>query len=99
MSLQLLAQLGFYLLLVGPVVAAILAFKATPPVSTVARHYLLLSWLAYGAATAWCLWACFFARESGGIGNGVFLIIAIPLGVIAGILFSVWRAARPPAYV
>ena len=93
-----LIQIGFLLLVVGPVVAGMLAAKASPPVSTFARHYLLLTWLAYGAATGWCLWTCFFVRSTG-IGNGVFLIIAIPLGVITGVLFSVWRATDRDVFV
>ncbi|QSQ19053.1 hypothetical protein JY651_27295 [Pyxidicoccus parkwayensis] len=98
--LSVLLQLGFFLLVAGPIAAGILASQASPPVSTLARHYLVLSWLAYGAATAWCLWTCFFVRSTGvGIGNGIFLIIAIPLGFIAGVLFSVWRATDRDTFV
>jgi hypothetical protein len=93
MDVSVLIQLGFYVLVVGPIIATVLAFKAPPPADTFARYYLLLTWLVYGAATAWCLWTGFF-KPSSGIGNGVFLIIAIPLSVITGIAFSVWRAAH-----
>ena len=92
-------QIGFYVLLVGPVIAGVLAFQAPPPVRTFARYYLLLAWLAYGAATGWCLWTSFQPLTGAGIGNGVFLIIAIPLGVVTLILLGVWRAALRHAYV
>ncbi|AKJ00360.1 hypothetical protein ATI61_104234 [Archangium gephyra] len=88
-----LLQLGFYALIVGPIIAGVLAFKASLPTGTYARLYLVFTWLLYGAATAWCLWACFF-KPSSGIGNGVFLLIALPLGLVTGIVFSVWRAAN-----
>lgn len=92
LDISIVLQLAGYLLVAGPIIAAVLAFKAPPPIDTFARYYLLLTWLAYGSATAWCLWAC-FVKPSSGIGNGVFLLIAIPLSVITGILFSVWRSA------
>ena len=93
-----LLQVGFYLFVVAPVVAAILSFKASPPIRQMARYVLLVNWLAYGAATLGCLYLAFF-KQSSGIGNGVFLIIAIPVGLIAVIGFGVWKAAIRHGYV
>jgi hypothetical protein len=99
LDLSALIQLGFLLLVAGPVVAGILAAKAPPPTATLARLYLLLAWLAYGAATGWCLWTCFFVRSTvASIGNGVFFIIAIPLAVVTGIIFSVWLATNRESF-
>jgi hypothetical protein len=88
----------FLLFVLAPVVAAILAFKGPPGVRSLARVVLLFSWLANAAATLACLRYA-FARPSSGIGNGVLLLPAIPLAVLALLWFGIWRAARRHAYV
>src|ERR1700682_66073 len=93
-----LLQFGFFVFVVAPVVAAILSFKASPPIRQAARYVLLVNWLAYGAATLACLYLAFF-KQSSGIGNGVFLIIAIPVALIGVIAFGVWKAAIRHGYV
>jgi preprotein translocase subunit SecY len=93
-----LLQIGFYVFVVAPVVAAILSFKGPPPLRQASRYVLLVNWLAYGGATLACLYLAFF-KQSSGIGNGVFLIIAIPVALIAVIVFGVWKAAIRYGYV
>ncbi|WP_375768333.1 hypothetical protein NR798_42740 [Archangium gephyra] len=91
-------QLAFLLLVVAPIAAMFLSFKGSPGVRRLSRFILLAAWLVYGIATLACLWAGFF-KPSTGIGHGIFLIIAIPVGIVAGIGFSVWRAAHRHEYV
>lgn len=86
-------QLAFFVLFGLPVTAMILAFTGSPGLRRASRYVLALTWLAYGAATAWCLWTAFFVPSKGGIGNGVFLFIAAPTGLFAAINFMMWRAA------
>lgn len=90
-----IVQLVFFLLVVAPIVSMFLAFlRSSAGTRRVARSILVLAWLLYGGVTAWCLWTGFFVKGTGvGVGNGVFVLIAIPVGVFAGILFSVWLAA------
>jgi hypothetical protein len=95
-----LQQLVFFVLFGLPVTAMFLAFKGSPGIRRASRYVVALTWLAYGAATAWCLWVVFFKPSTGvGVGNGIFLIIALPVGLFAGINFTVWRAALRHEYV
>ena len=94
MLTSLIVQLAFVLFVVAPFVSLFLAFSRSEGTRQFARSILFWAWLVYGAVTGWCLWAGFFAKpSSAGVGNGVFIIIAIPVGVVAGIFFSVWKAA------
>jgi preprotein translocase subunit SecY len=90
---SLILQLIFLLVVVAPFLSLFLAFSSSQGTRQFARFILFWAWLGYGAGTLWCLWQA-FAGKSSGIGNGVFLIIAIPVGVVAMILFSVWTAAH-----
>jgi hypothetical protein len=93
-----LIKIAFYLFGVAPIAAAVLAFKGSPPVRTIARFTLLVAFLAYGTATITCLWLALGKRPSSGIGNGVFLLFTIPLTAIGLVWFALWRAARRYAY-
>ena len=87
----------FTLFVVAPAAAAVLAFKGPPVVRQVARYVLLVASLAHAAATVvFSRYA--FAKPSSGIGNGVFLLLAIPVGFFAILWFGVWRAARRYEY-
>jgi hypothetical protein len=88
----------FTLFVVAPIAAAILAFKGPPPVRQIARWVLLSAWLAHTAAVLACLRYAFVAPSSG-IGNGVFLLLAMPFALFAVLAFGVWRAARRQEYV
>jgi preprotein translocase subunit SecY len=90
---SLILQLLFFLFVVAPLASVFLAFSSSEGTRQVARFILLSAWLAYGGATLVCLWLGFFKQSSGGIGNGVFLIIAIPVGVVAMFLYSIWTSA------
>lgn len=90
---------GFFtLFVVAPAVAAVPAFKGPPLVRQVSRWILLGAWLAHAAATIACLRYA-VAQPSTGIGNGVFLLIAIPVALFTLLWFGVWRAARRHEYV
>jgi hypothetical protein len=88
----------FTLFVVAPVMAAILAFKGAPSVRQIARWLLLSAWLVHAVATLACLRYA-FAEPSSGIGNGVFLLVAIPLALFAVLCFGFWRAARRHEYL
>jgi hypothetical protein len=93
-----LLKVFFNLFVLAPVAAAILAFKGPPVVRQIARWVLLIAWLAHGAAVLACLRYA-FGKPSSGIGNGVFLLVAIPVALFAVLWFGVWRAARRHEYV
>ena len=93
-----LLQTAFLLFVAAPVVAAILAFKGPPLVRQIARIVLLCAWLAQAAATMGCVRYA-FAEPSSGIGNGVFLLVAIFTALFAVIWFGLWRGARRHEYV
>ncbi len=93
-----LFRTAFYLFVLAPAVATVLAFKGPRSVWPIARGVLLLGWLGYAAGTVACLWYA-FAKPQSGIGNGVFLLVAIPIALFALIGFGVWRAARRHGYV
>src|SRR4051812_3226758 len=93
-----LLSTGIMAFVVAPIVAAVLAFKGGPSVRPVARFVLLCGWLANTVATVACLRAA-FGRPSSGIGNGVFFLIALPVGFFTILWFAIWRAARRHAYV
>jgi hypothetical protein len=88
----------FTLFVVAPAVAAVPAFKGPPLVRQVSRWVLLAAWLAHAAATIACL-SYAFAQPSSGIGNGVFLLVAIPVAFFTLVWFGIWRAARRHEYV
>jgi len=89
---------AFFLFVVLPVPAAVLAFKGPPAFRQIARIILFCAWLALTAATVACLWYA-FGKPSSGIGNGVLVLVAIPVAVFAFIWFGIWRAARRHEYV
>jgi hypothetical protein len=89
---------AFFLFVVLPVPAAVLAFKGPPAFRQIARIILFCAWLALTAATLACLWYA-FGKPSSGIGNGVLVLVAIPIAVFAFIWFGLWRAARRHEYV
>ena len=89
---------AFFLFFVLPVPAAVVAFKGPPAFRQIARIILFCAWLALTAATLACLWYA-FGKPSSGIGNGVLLLVAIPVAIFAIIWFGVWRAARRHEYV
>jgi hypothetical protein len=93
-----LLEAFLFLFVLAPAAAAILAFKGPPPVRQIARWVLLCAWLAHAAATLACLRYA-FAEPSSGIGNGVFLLVAIPVALFAVLCFGFWRAARRHEYV
>ena len=93
-----LLQAFFILFVAAPIVAAILAFKGPPFLRQIARIVLLCAWLAQAAATIACVRYA-FAKPSSGIGNGVFLLVAIFTALFAVIWFGLWRAARRHEYV
>lgn len=89
-----IVQLVLLVFFVAPIASIFLASLGPPGIRGLARFCLLYAWLAYGAATAWCLWTGFFVKSTGaGVGNGVFIILAIPVGVFAGVFFSTWKAS------
>ena len=88
----------FTLFVLAPAAAAFLAFKGPPAVRQIARWLLLSAWLAHAAATFACLKFA-FAKPSSGIGNGVFLLVALPVAFFAILWFGIWRAARRHDYV
>jgi hypothetical protein len=88
-----LFQVAFVLLVIAPVAAAPVAFSGPPSARQIARIVLLWSWLADAAATAACVWYA-FRKPSSGIGNQVFLLVAIPFALFACIWFGFWRAGR-----
>ena len=88
----------FILFVLAPAAAAFLAFKGPPAVRQIARWVLLSAWLAHAAATFACL-KYSFAKPSSGIGNGVFLLVALPVAFFAILWFGIWRAARRHEYV
>lgn len=81
-----------------PVLAAILAFKGDPSIRFIARAVLLVSAVANAAATAACVRHA-FATPSSGIGNQIFLLVALPVAFLAVLWFGLWKAARRHAYV
>ena len=93
-----LIKVAVYLFVVAPIVAAVLAFKGSPPIRTIARFVLLVAWLGYGAGTVACLWLALGNRRSSGIGNGVFLLFTLPLAAVGYLWLALWRAARRYAY-
>jgi hypothetical protein len=93
-----LLQAFFTLFVLAPAAAAYLAFKGPPLVRQISRWLLLSAWLAHAAATFACLKYA-FAKPSSGIGNGVFLLVAIPVAFFAILWFAIWRAARRHEYV
>src|SRR5258705_8346853 len=88
-----LFRTAFYLFVLAPAVATVLAFKGPRSVWPIARGVLLLGWLGDAAGTVACLWYA-FAKPQSGIGNGVFLLVAIPIALFALIGFGVWRERR-----
>jgi hypothetical protein len=86
------------LFVMTPVLAALLAFQGPLVLRPIARFILLAAWMAHAAATLACLKYA-FGPPASGIGNGVFLLIAIPVGLFAVIWFGIWRGARRHAYV
>jgi hypothetical protein len=88
----------FTLFVVAPAAAAVPAFKGPPLLRQVSRWVLLGAWLAHAAATIACLRYA-FSKPSSGIGNGVFLLVAIPVAFFAMLWFGFWRAARRQDYV
>jgi hypothetical protein len=87
----------FALFVLAPAAAAVVVFKGPPVVRQVARYVLLVASLAHsGAVVAFLKYA--FAKPSSGIGNGVFLLLAIPVGLFAIFWFAFWRAARRYEY-
>ena len=88
----------FTVFVLAPAAAAFLAFKGPPAVRQIARWLLLSAWLAHAAATFTCLKLA-FAKPSSGIGNGVFLLVALPVAFFAILWFGIWRAARRHDYV
>lgn len=88
-----LIRYGITLFVFAPVVAVILAFRAQEGLRRVARWYLFVAFCAYAAGTIGCLRPGFRGKPSSGIGNGVFVILAIPLAAIGAVLFAFWRAA------
>src|SRR5205814_10565737 len=93
-----LLQAFFILFVAAPIVAASLAFKGPPFLRQIARMGLLCAWLAQAAATIACVRYA-FAKPSSGIGNGVFLLVAIFTALLAVIWFGIWRGARRHEYV
>jgi hypothetical protein len=93
-----LLQAAFMLFVVAPVVAAILAFKGSPLVRQIARMVLLGAGVAQAAATIACIRYA-FVKPSSGIGNGVFLLVAIPTALFAVVWLGIWRGARRQEYV
>ena len=89
---------AFFLFVVVPVPAAVVAFKGPPAFRQIARIILFCAWLALTAATLACLWYA-FGKPSSGIGNQVLLLVAIPVAIFAFIWFGLWRAARRHEYV
>jgi len=89
---------AFFLFVVLPVPAAVVAFKGPPAFRQAARIILFSAWLALTAATLACLWYA-FGKPSSGIGNGVLVLVAISIAVFAFIWFGLWRAARRHEYV
>ena len=85
------------LIVVAPLVAAVLAFVSDPSVRRIARYVLAAAWLACGAAVIACIWLS--TGESAGIGNDVFLLVAVVPALLGFISFTVWRAARRHDYV
>jgi hypothetical protein len=81
-----------------PVVAAFVAFRGPPALRPLCVYVLLAAWLAHTAALVGCLSSAFH-KPSTGIGNQVFLLIALPIALFGLIWFGVWRAARRHAYV
>ena len=88
----------FMLFVAAPAAAAVLAFTGPPAVRQIARWLLFGAWLAHSAATFTCLKHA-FAKPSSGMGNGVFLLIAIAPALLAVLWFGFWRAARRHEYV
>jgi len=89
---------AFFLFFVLPVPAAVVAFKGPPAFRQIARIILFCAWLALTAATLACLWYA-FGKPSSGIGNGVLVLVAIPIAFFAFLWFGLWRAARRHEYV
>jgi len=86
------------LFVVWPIVAAVAAFRGPPALQASARWLLLAAWLANAAAAVACLKQS-VATPSSGIGNGVFLLVAIPFALLAVLWWGVWRAACRHAYL
>ena len=81
----------------GPLIAAALAFTPHATLRKIGRWGLALSWLACAAAVIACIWLS--GRESAGIGNHVFLLVAFAPGILGLIWFVVWRIARRTEYL
>lgn len=95
-----LIGVGFTLFFVAPVAAAFVIVKGgSPELRAISRYVLLVAWIAYAIAVSACLWIAFVAPQRGGIGNGIFMLIAIPLTILGFIFFGVWKGALRQAYV
>ena len=75
-----------------PLGAAVLAFTPNATVRKIARWVLAGAWVACGAAVIACVWLS--TRTSAGIGNDVFLLVAVAPATLGFIWFVLWRAAR-----
>jgi len=76
----------------------VLAFNGAPSMRSGARAILVVSWLGNAVATVACVRHA-FARPSTGIGNQVFLLVALPVAFFTILWFALWRAASRHAYV
>ena len=94
-----LIGVAFVVFFLAPVTAAFIIVKGgSPELRAISRYVLLVAWIAYAVATFACLRIA-FGPQTGGIGNGIFMIIAIPLTVVGLIFFGVWKGALRQAYV
>ena len=89
---------AFWVMIAAPLLAAFVAFSAAPSLRHLARVVLFLAWLSCGATTAACLWLAFGRPQTGGIGNQVFVLVAIPVAIAGFVWVAVWRAARRYAW-
>ena len=85
------------IVVVAPLAGAVLAFTPDASLRKIGRFILAAAWLFSAAGVGACIWLSM--GESSGIGNDVFLLIAIVPALIGFICFAVWRAARRHDYV
>ena len=86
----LVAILG--VVIAAPAVAAVLSFLPNASLRRTGRWLLVFGWVTCAAAVIGCIWLA--TRESSGIGNHVFFLVAIVPAVLGAIWFMVWSIAR-----
>ena len=89
----------FWLIVVVPMIAAVLAFAAEATMRRIAQAILAFAWLASAVAVIVCLWLAFGRPPSSGIGNGVFVFVALAPAIPGFIWWTVWRIARRREYL